>query len=78
MAKKVLITGVTGQDGSNLTRFLLKNTDCEIYGSIRRLSVLNHENIIDIKDPRFKLINLDITDHQSIINNIKTISRYLI
>jgi len=73
MGKKVLITGVTGQDGSNLTRFLLKNTDCEIYGSIRRLSVLNHENIIDIKDPRFKLINLDITDQQSIINNIKTI-----
>ena len=71
--KKVLITGVTGQDGSNLTRFLLKNTDCEIYGAIRRISVLNHENIEDIKDPRFKLINLDITDQQSIINNIKTI-----
>ena len=68
--KKVLITGVTGQDGSNLTRFLLKNTDCEIYGAIRRISVLNHEHI---KDPRFKLINLDITDQQSIINNIKTI-----
>jgi GDPmannose 4,6-dehydratase len=71
--KKVLITGVTGQDGSNLTRFLLKNTDCEIYGAVRRISVLNHENIEDIKDPRFKLINLDITDQQSIINNIKTI-----
>ena len=71
--KKVLITGVTGQDGSNLTRFLLNTTDCEIYGSIRRISVLNHENIEDINNPRFKLIHLDITDQQSIINNVKTI-----
>ena len=27
MTKKVLITGVTGQDGSNLVDYLLKNTD---------------------------------------------------
>ena len=47
-AKKVLITGVSGQDGSNMVRFLLKNTDYEIYGAIRRLSVTNHENILDI------------------------------
>lgn len=71
--KKVLITGVTGQDGSNLVRFLLKNTDHEIYGAVRRISVLNHENINDIVDPRFKIIHLDISDQQSIINNIKTI-----
>jgi GDPmannose 4,6-dehydratase len=71
--KKVLITGVTGQDGSNMVRFLLENTDHLIYGSIRRLSVLNHENICDIKDDRFKLINLDLLDQQSIINAIKTI-----
>jgi GDPmannose 4,6-dehydratase len=73
ITKKVLITGVTGQDGSNLVRYLLKNTNHEIYGAIRRLSVLNHENIVDIKDPKFTLINLDITDQQSIINNIKNI-----
>lgn len=71
--KKVLITGVTGQDGSNLVRFLLKNTNCEIYGAVRRISVLNHENIKDIEDPRFHIIHLDILDQQSIINNIKTI-----
>jgi GDPmannose 4,6-dehydratase len=71
--KKVLITGVTGQDGSNLVRFLLKNTNHEIYGAVRRISVLNHENICDIVDPRFKIIHLDISDQQSIINNIKTI-----
>jgi GDPmannose 4,6-dehydratase len=71
--KKILITGVTGQDGSNMVRFLLNNTTCVIYGGIRRLSVKNHENIDDIKDNRFSLVNLDISDQQSIINMIKKI-----
>jgi len=71
--KKVLITGVTGQDGSNMVRFLLKNTKCEIYGAIRRLSVPNYENIADIKNSRFKIIHLDLMDQQSIINNIRKI-----
>jgi GDP-mannose 4,6-dehydratase len=71
---KVLITGVTGQDGSNMIRFLLnKYSNIEIFGAIRRLSVQNHENIIDIIDNRFNLVNLDITDQQSIINNIKNL-----
>ena len=69
--KKILITGVSGQDGSNMVRFLLKNTEHLIYGAVRRLSVPNYTNIEDIKDPRFKLINLDILDQQSIFNNVK-------
>ena len=73
MNKKVMITGVTGQDGSNMVRFLLKNTDAKIFGTTRRLSVKNHDNINDIKNDRFELVNLDITDQQSIINNIKQI-----
>jgi GDPmannose 4,6-dehydratase len=73
ISKNIIITGVTGQDGSNMVRFLLKNTTHNIYGGVRRLSVNNHENIIDIKDDRFKLINLEIIDQQSIINNIKKI-----
>jgi GDPmannose 4,6-dehydratase len=70
---KILITGVTGQDGSNMVRFLLKNTNCKIYGGVRRLSVLNHANIEDIDDDRFETVNLDILDQQSVINNIKKI-----
>jgi GDPmannose 4,6-dehydratase len=70
---KILITGVTGQDGSNMVRFLLKNTNCKIYGGVRRLSVLNHSNIEDIEDDRFEIVNLDISDQQSVINNIKKI-----
>ena len=70
---KILVTGVTGQDGSNMVRYLLKNTNYIIYGAIRRLSVKNHENIQDINDERFILVNLDISDQQSVINNIKKI-----
>lgn len=38
--KKALITGVTGQDGSYLAEFLLKN-GYEVHGMIRRSSSFN-------------------------------------
>lgn len=61
--KKVLITGVTGQDGSFMADFLLSETDNVIVGGIRRLSKDNHENIEHLKgNPRFKLVDLDVTD----------------
>jgi GDPmannose 4,6-dehydratase len=64
--KKVIITGVTGQDGSHMADYLLANTDYEILGAVRRLSVSNHKNISHISNPRFKLIDLDISDPESI------------
>ena len=65
--KRVIVTGVTGQDGSFMADFLLKNTDCMVYGAVRRLSVKNYTNIHHLKrEPRFKLINLDLTDDYSI------------
>lgn len=69
----ILITGVTGQDGSNMVRFLLKNTNHQLYGAIRRLSVSNHDNISDINDDRFKTVLLDLLDNESIRNVVKTI-----
>ena len=67
MSKKVLISGVTGQDGSYMADYLLKNTDYEIYGLIRRLSHPNHDNLSEaLKNPRFKLITGDLSDSQSI------------
>ena len=51
--KTVIVTGVTGQDGSHMVDYLLKNTDHMIYGGIRRLSVANHKNIQHIKSERF-------------------------
>lgn len=62
----VVVTGVTGQDGSHMVDFLLKNTELEIFGCVRRLSVNNHINIKHIKSSRFHLINFDLIDSHSI------------
>lgn len=65
--RKVIITGVTGQDGSLMADYLLANTDIDIIAGVRRLSVKNHENIKHLKDnPRFKLIDLDVTDQHNV------------
>jgi GDPmannose 4,6-dehydratase len=65
--KCIIVTGVTGQDGSLMVDYLLKNTtDCIIFGGVRRLSVYNHKNIQHINSDRFHLINFDLTDSHSI------------
>jgi GDPmannose 4,6-dehydratase len=58
----IIVTGVTGQDGSHMVDFLLKNTNYVVFGCVRRLSVYNHKNISHINSDRFKLINFDLTD----------------
>lgn len=64
--KKIIVTGVTGQDGSHMVDYLLKNTNYHIYGTARRLSVKNHENILHLEnEPRFELINMDLNDAHS-------------
>jgi len=69
--KTCIITGVTGQDGSFMVEYLLKNTNLLIFGGVRRLSVYNHENIRHIKNDRFHLINFDLTDAHSISRTIE-------
>jgi GDPmannose 4,6-dehydratase len=65
--KKVIVTGITGQDGSHMCDYLLANTNHLIIGTIRRLSVANHSNILHLKDnPRFTLANMDLNDAHSI------------
>ena len=44
MAKKALITGITGQDGSYLAEFLLEK-DYEVHGIVRRASISNTARI---------------------------------
>ena len=67
----IIVTGVTGQDGSNMVDYLLKNTKKYIiFGGVRRLSVHNTKNIEHLQNiDRFKLINFDLTDSH-IINQI--------
>jgi GDPmannose 4,6-dehydratase len=69
--RTVVITGVTGQDGSLMVDFLLKNTDLLIFGGVRRLSVYNHENIKHINSDRFHLINFDLTDSHAIARTVE-------
>jgi GDPmannose 4,6-dehydratase len=73
--KKVLITGVTGQDGSYMADYLLEVTNYEIYGMVRRASTNNFHNIKHLlENPRFKLITGDLTDSQSIDNIVREVS----
>jgi GDPmannose 4,6-dehydratase len=64
----VFITGVTGQDGSYMVDYLLKNTDYMIFGGVRRLSVPNHANLknVDWSKNRFALVNFDLSDAHAI------------
>ena len=72
--KVIVVTGVTGQDGSLMVDFLLKNTDYLIFGGVRRLSVYNHENIKHIKSNNFHLINFDLTDSHAISRTIEKLA----
>jgi len=72
MKSKIVVTGVTGQDGSHLVDYLLKNTDHHIVGCFRRLSVPNYGNIEhNLDNPRFERAYFDLTDNESIQNIIQ-------
>lgn len=66
MAKKALITGVTGQDGSYLAEFLLEQ-GYDVVGMVRRTSTINFERIVDIQD-KIKIAQGDLLDPSSLID----------
>ena len=67
MAKKALITGVTGQDGSYLAEFLM-NKGYDVHGTIRRSSVDFRERIAHLEGkPNFHLHYADMGDSMSIM-----------
>ncbi|MFG6392565.1 MAG: GDP-mannose 4,6-dehydratase [Lachnospiraceae bacterium] len=70
MAKRALITGVTGQDGSYLSEFLLEK-GYEVYGMIRRSSVDFRERIAHLEGtPGFHLKFGDLGDSISLVKLI--------
>ena len=69
MAKRALITGITGQDGSYLAEFLLKK-GYEVYGLVRRTSTINYERIQHIQD-QVKLISGDMLDQTSLTSALQ-------
>jgi len=65
MSKKVaLITGITGQDGSHLTEFLL-GKDYQVYGLIRRTSTVSTWRLHNVID-KIELVQGDLTDQSSL------------
>ena len=69
MAKKALVTGVTGQDGSYLAEFLLEK-GYEVIGMVRRTSTVNFERIKHIQD-QITLASGDLADQISIIDILR-------
>ena len=75
--KKAFITGITGQDGYYLSKYLLEN-NYEVHGTIRRSSTFNTmriDSLISKYSPK-KLLNLyysDLIDSSSISNLINKI-----
>ena len=76
--KRALITGITGQDGSYLARFLLAK-GYEVHGIRRRVSVFNTERIDDLySDPHndgtgFFLHYADLSDAFSLLSVIQRV-----
>jgi GDPmannose 4,6-dehydratase len=64
MAKRALITGITGQDGSYLAEFLLEQ-GYDVFGLVRRTSTVNFGRIKHIQD-RLTLIPGDMLDQTSL------------
>jgi len=67
--KHALITGITGQDGSYLAELLLEK-GYEVYGIMRRKSVVDYGNVEHIKD-KIHFIYADMTDPVSLITAMK-------
>jgi GDPmannose 4,6-dehydratase len=78
VAKKALITGITGQDGSYLAEFLLRK-GYEVHGIIRRSSSFNTARIDalyqdpHLPDVRLRLVYGDLNDASSLNTILRTI-----
>jgi GDPmannose 4,6-dehydratase len=78
MAKRALITGITGQDGSYLAELLLEK-GYDVFGVIRRSSSFNTDRIDHLyQDPhlpgtRLKLIYGDLNDGSSLNKILRTV-----
>ncbi|WP_306641862.1 GDP-mannose 4,6-dehydratase [Sanyastnella coralliicola] len=76
MAKKALITGVTGQDGAYLAEFLLKK-GYEVHGVKRRSSLFNTDRVDHLyQDQHEKNVNFflhygDLTDSTNLIRLVQ-------
>ena len=69
MAKKALITGITGQDGSYLAEFLLSK-GYDVSGMVRRSSTETFERIGHLKD-KMTFVQADLLDQASLVKALE-------
>ena len=69
MAKRALITGITGQDGSYLAEFLLEK-GYEVFGLTRRSSTNTFDRIAHIVD-KITLLSGDLLDEHSLASALR-------
>jgi GDPmannose 4,6-dehydratase len=73
VAKKALITGITGQDGAYLSRLLL-DKGYEIYGAARRTASLNNWRLVDLgANDDIRFVELELTEFSNILRAIEKI-----
>jgi GDPmannose 4,6-dehydratase len=68
-AKRALITGITGQDGSYLAELLLEK-GYEVHGMVRRASTEKFDRIEHLRE-RVELHQGDLLDHRSLTDTLK-------
>ena len=68
-ARRALITGITGQDGSYLSELLLSK-GYEVFGIVRRLSSPNMANLGKVLD-RVQVLDADLMDQSSLHQAVK-------
>jgi GDPmannose 4,6-dehydratase len=68
-AKRALVTGITGQDGSHLADLLLEK-GYEVFGMVRRSSTESFERISHLVD-RITLVQADLLDPPSLVGAIE-------
>lgn len=75
MAKKAIITGITGQDGAYLSQLLL-GKGYQVYGAYRRTSSVNFWRIKELgieNHPDLHLVEYDITDLSATIRLLQSV-----
>jgi GDPmannose 4,6-dehydratase len=70
-AKRALVTGITGQDGSYLAELLLEK-GYEVFGLLRRSSTTPFERLHHIQD-RIHTISGDLLDQNSLVEAVRTV-----
>lgn len=70
--QKIIISGITGQDGYYMSKYLLDKGGYEVLGGIRRTSQVIDQNLKEqLSNSNFQLVPLDLNDVHSITSLIK-------